>query len=92
MSELVTVLSIKDVNAKRHTSLSRKSNFFWIPLLIISIYNYDNILMYSALLVGFLEGREFLKFYPEIQNSRCNYVLEKGFWRTEKIFYFFYPL
>lgn len=48
--------------------------------------------MYSALLIGYFDGKGFLRFYTEIQNSRCDFVLEKGFWRVDKLFYFYYPV
>ena len=54
--------------------------------------NFTNLFAYAALVVAFLEIQGFLKFYTEIQNSRCNYFFERCAWKTQSMFYFYYPI
>lgn len=64
----------------------------WIPFIFCVYFGYKNILLYAGLIVGYLDAKGFLRFYTDIQNSRCNFTLEKFFWKLESVSYFYYPI
>lgn len=91
VSELAFMIFSRQQSQKRTNFFTRVSVLAWIPFLYLVISNFQNLLTYAAVIIGLLEVSGLLKFYTEIQNSRCNYILERGCWKVEKIFYFYYP-
>lgn len=91
-SDLTVFLLQKESTKKRQTFFTRLPILFWIPFFYIYFRYYTNIFAYAALIVGFFEIQGFLKFYTDVQNSRCNYLFERCAWKTQGLFYFYYPI